>query len=271
MDYRDILSDQFNVRRKVNARYSLRAFARDMSISPSRLSEVISGKGDLSRESGELICKKLNFSPLLSADFLDLIDAQVSPIESARKAARERVELRRNRVDKQYFDEDQFSLIADPKYVLIWTFMGLPAFDGCATTIARSLKLDLLEVFSALKRLEALKLVQLQNGAWTHVKTQFTAGDQGPSDDIRKFHERMSQMGRASIQNQPMDIRHLDSIVIPFESTRLGEVKQRIANFAQSLIDDFGHGGDSVYGMSLQFFKMADTIPQLSPKNDQLH
>ena len=51
MDYRDILSDQFNVRRKVNARYSLRAFARDMSISPSRLSEVISGKGDLSRES----------------------------------------------------------------------------------------------------------------------------------------------------------------------------------------------------------------------------
>lgn len=271
MDYRSILSDQFHARRKVNPRYSLRAFARDISISPSRLSEVITGKGELSREKAEIICRKLRLPPMVAADFMDLIDVANAPLESQRLAALKRVQTRKGRSSRRELRESQFNLIADPKYLLIWTFMSLPGFNGCAEFISKNLKIDLFEVFDSLKRLESIGLVREEKGVWTQVRCQFTTGDQLPSEFVRAYHERISEMGRASIQSQTISERHLDSVVIPFDSARLGEVKQKIANFAQSLIDDFGVPGDSVYGMSLQFFRMVGPIPADGHLNGPVH
>jgi uncharacterized protein (TIGR02147 family) len=271
MDYRNILSDQFQLRRRVNPRYSLRAFARDISISPSRLSEVISGKGELSREKAEIITRKLCLPPIVAADFMDLIEAAVAPLESARLAALKRLETRKSRSVRRRFEESQFDLIADPKYLVVWTFMSLPNYTGCPEFIAEHLKIDLFDVFEALRRLEALGLVRYDKGFWSFVKGQFTTGDRAPSAIVRAYHESLSQLGRLSINQQSLTERHLDSLVIPFDSSRLGEVKQRIADFTQSLIDDFGTGVDSVYGMSLQFFRMAGPVASKSNADNGLN
>lgn len=271
VDYRDILSEYFQIRRKINPRYSLRAFARDINMSPSRLSEVITGKGDLSREKAEQICAKLQLPPIVAADFIDLVEVAVAPMESSRTAALRRVKARRKSAPMHIITNDQFEIIADPKYLLIWTLMSLPAYTGCPEYIAKNLNMDLFDVFSVLLRLEQLKLVKRENGAWLFVKGQFSVGDRLPSEVIRRYHDHMAALGRDSIHQQSMCERHLDSIVIPFDSSRLGEVKQRIANFAQSLIDDFGVGGDSVYGMSLQFFRMTQCIESKAPAKSSLH
>src|SRR2546430_13739191 len=48
-DYRRVLRKELESRCRTSPRYSLRAFARDLKISPSRLSEILSGKQGLSR------------------------------------------------------------------------------------------------------------------------------------------------------------------------------------------------------------------------------
>jgi len=260
MDYREILSDCFQQRRKANPRYSLRAFARDISLSPSRLCEVIGGKGELSREKGSVIAKQLRLSPLKAADFLDMIDAVTAPLSSDRKAAIGRLQKRKPNSNRKLFDAENFKIIGNPMYVLIWTYMMLPVFDGTAESIAKHLKLNVLEVFEALRRLESAELVARQGGSWRVIASQFTSGDDKPSESIREYHRRMAELGRKSIDSQSMSTRHLDSAVIPFDSARLGEVQQRIAEFTQSLIDDYGCTGDSVYGLSLQFFRMVGPI-----------
>jgi uncharacterized protein (TIGR02147 family) len=260
MNYREILSDCFQARRKANPRYSLRAFARDISMSPSRLSEVIAGKGDLSREKGRVIAKNLRLPPLITADFLDLIDAASAPMQVERDAAIARVRKRQTKSNQRLFDEDSFKIIADPKYVLIWNFMMLPAYNGEPELIAKNLKLNILEVFDALRRLQRMNLVIQNKQQWSAVKGQFTAGDKTPSEAVRTYHRQMATMGRKAIDSQNITMRHLDSIVIPFDSKHFGEVQQLIADFAQSLIDDYGFGGDVVYGLSLQFFRMSDPI-----------
>jgi uncharacterized protein (TIGR02147 family) len=60
MDYRDILKNQLQKRQKMNPRYSLRAFAKKLEISPSKVSEIISGKKRLSAERAEDIAQRLD-------------------------------------------------------------------------------------------------------------------------------------------------------------------------------------------------------------------
>lgn len=62
MDYREILKYQLKQRQEMNPKYSLRAFAKKLSLSPSKVSEVLSGKKRLSVERVEEIAGVLNLS-----------------------------------------------------------------------------------------------------------------------------------------------------------------------------------------------------------------
>lgn len=261
MDYRDIICESFLHRRRLNPRYSMRAFARDINISASHLSEVLSGKSELSLFKGKAIAKGLKLLPLQSADFLDLIEAKTAPQKIQRQAAINRVRKRQAKVNHREFDNDEFANIADPQYLLTWSFMQLPAYDGDSLKITKHLKLNAIEVFQILQRLERLGLVERKGHLWFAIDCQFTVGDRAPSEALRSYHRAMSLLGRKAIDGQPMNARHLDSLVMPFDCKRFGEVQQRIANFTQSLIDEFGHNGDAVYGMTLQFFRMSEPLP----------
>lgn len=64
MDYREILKHQLQQRQEMNPKYSLRAFAKKLSLSPSKVSEVLSGKKRLGVERAEEIANKLGLSSL---------------------------------------------------------------------------------------------------------------------------------------------------------------------------------------------------------------
>lgn len=58
--YRVVLRDEFESRKIRNPSYSLRAFARDLAVSPSRLSEAMSGARGLSVEMARKIIMKMD-------------------------------------------------------------------------------------------------------------------------------------------------------------------------------------------------------------------
>ncbi|HXH75222.1 MAG TPA: hypothetical protein VNJ08_09675 [Bacteriovoracaceae bacterium] len=49
-DYQAVMLNELSYRKSSNPAYSLRSFARDLGLSPSRLSEILTRKGDLSPE-----------------------------------------------------------------------------------------------------------------------------------------------------------------------------------------------------------------------------
>lgn len=59
MDYRTILKSQLQRRQELNPKYSLRAFAKKLEISPSKISELLSGKKKLSSKRAEIIANRL--------------------------------------------------------------------------------------------------------------------------------------------------------------------------------------------------------------------
>ena len=73
--YVDILKGEFERRKLLNPSYSLRAFARDLSMSPPRLSQILSGKHGLSVKAAGEISKKLKLDDESHQWFCDSVGA----------------------------------------------------------------------------------------------------------------------------------------------------------------------------------------------------
>ena len=269
MDYREIISQAFHKKREINPRYSLRAFARDISVSPSRLSEVMTGKGELSREKAVVVAKKLALPPMLTLDFPDMIDVRSAPSESERARAAARIEKRKksSKKTRKFFNDEHFAKIFEPKLHVIWNFMQLRAFDGNPETILKFININSIELYDALRGLEGLGLAKRDGLKWHAVTDQFTAGNKMSSEVIRAYHRKMADAGKSSIDTLQFGERHLHSVIIPFNSSRFGEVQEKITQFTLSLNDEFGSpaDADAVYGLALQFFKMLGTISSQKP------
>jgi plasmid maintenance system antidote protein VapI len=52
--FKDFINREFDLRSSKNGSYSLRAFARDLGISPQRLSHLLSGKKGISKDAPNL-------------------------------------------------------------------------------------------------------------------------------------------------------------------------------------------------------------------------
>ena len=87
VDYRVQLQQEFDRRRKGNPYYSLRAFARDLAIAPSRLSEIFNHKQGLSRKVALRIADTLGFIGESRELFLDSVTSQHARSKSERQMA----------------------------------------------------------------------------------------------------------------------------------------------------------------------------------------
>lgn len=257
-DYREFILSSYQRKRRNNSRYSLRAFARDIAISPSRLSEVMAGKGQLSAEKAKQIAKKLKFSTAKAQYFCDLVDAVTAKNAAVRNNALKRLADAAQNQTVVYLEHEKFEPIARWQSIAIWSYLFLPAYTGDLRVVAAGLKLDIMEVCHALQQLRCVGLVGKVNGRWVPLVKDFSSGDGEPSSAIRKYHAAVSSLGRAAIEGQTASERHLETMIMPFASGRLTEVSQRIGDFAQGLMAEFGAGEDidHVYALSLQFFRL---------------
>lgn len=94
MGYKKLLRDKFEKRKMANPRYSLRAFARDIRISPSRLSEILNGKQGLSESGAEKISSALGMEGEEKARFILQVVAEDSRSKHKRRLAKEKLDAR---------------------------------------------------------------------------------------------------------------------------------------------------------------------------------
>jgi len=137
MDYRDVLLDTFNQRRVKNSAYSMRAYARDIDISPSRLSEIFSGKGELSLVKSVAIAKRLNLSPLKAANFKDMVIVKTSRNLRQQTRSLNRLKAVISSDRRKNLTEDQFRLMSSPKYSAVYASMMLETFEGDIPSLAK--------------------------------------------------------------------------------------------------------------------------------------
>ncbi len=86
--YRHYLWGEFERRKVRNPFYSLRAFARDLGVAPSRLSEALNARRGISSEMAELLIKKLAIEDFDAEVFRVSVEAEHARSPKQRQAAK---------------------------------------------------------------------------------------------------------------------------------------------------------------------------------------
>lgn len=86
--YQAYLKDNFTRRLRMNPRYSLRAYAKLLDLSPSKLSEILAGKKGLGPERAEKVCDKLKLAGVDREIFLLSVSSQHSRLKNERVDAK---------------------------------------------------------------------------------------------------------------------------------------------------------------------------------------
>lgn len=260
--YRDILQSSLLQKQQANPAYSLRAFARDLEISPSRLSEVLSGKHSLSIASARKIAQHLHKTPDERQYFEDLVAVESSSNPLQIELAQRRINTFETGKSRNKIPEDSFSLISDWYYLCIIELTQLENFKPDAKWIAEKLGITSTQVVDAFERLQEVGIVQFDDDQDLILNfLSNTVSSQKSSKSIRKFHKQMIEKALAAIDGQKTNERDVSSLTVAVDHGSLPEIRKLIQNFRNELSEKSKQSSSKpnlLYNLNVQFFKIAD-------------
>jgi uncharacterized protein (TIGR02147 family) len=181
-----VLNTEFDRRKRKNDSYSLRAFARDLEISPSRLSEILKGSNGLSEKSANHIATKLKLKNLERKFLLDLVLAESARNGKVRELAQVRLADSRKLKAYQEIKENQFHVIADWYHGAILELPQVQGFQNNYQWVSQRLGITVQQAEDAVKRLQSLGLLEIsKDGNWKVRPEAYSAFSETPSVAIR--------------------------------------------------------------------------------------
>ncbi len=240
--YRSLLLDEFTARKKKNPLYSLRAFARDLAVSTTCLSDVLSGKRELSRKNALRVAEKLALSPAETNYLLNELGFRADK----GREAKEFLQL----------DEDTFRLVSNWYYFPILSLCQIGKTD--AKVLAQCLGITEFEARGAIERLKRLGLIAEENGRLVKTTSMLSTTRDIPSAAIRNYHKQNLKIAERSLENDPVNVRDFSAITFPADLKKLSEAKDLIMEFKRRLARIMETSESSeVYTLSIQLFPVA--------------
>lgn len=229
------LQEEFNKRRSKNPSYSLRSFADYLKLPPGRLSQILSNKRDLTPNLGVKISDRLGFDPLTKQKFLQCIKTQKEK-KSATKIANKINLQQEHDDDYQSLDMDKFYLIADRYHFALLSLIQTDDFKNDTKWISKRLNLSVIQVRSALERLQRLNLIKKDENQLKLTSTKgLTTSHDISSTALRKSHHQALEKAKISLDQDPVDTRDFTSITMAIDPEKLSIAKEMIKSFRRKL------------------------------------
>lgn len=266
-EFSDVLRAELDKRVRRNPRYSLRAFARDVKVSPSRLSEVLSGGHAPSRSSVRTICRELGYSRERSEYLCDVVEAEHARDPVRRAMAAKRLKSAQSEPGVYEFSDDAFRSVADWYHVALVALVETSEFRNDPVWIGDRLGLTPETVVEAIDRLERLGLVEIDDdGDVSASKVATRVADGVAPEAMRTFHEQVLAKAAEAMHKQPREQRTLGATVFavsekayPEMVELMGEFRRRIAEISRKY-----DGPSEVYAASVQLFRLTAPSPSMA-------
>lgn len=265
--YREILQRELARRIQRNPSYSLRAFARDLDMAPSSLSETMRGVIGMSRLTARHVAKNLGYAPTQIDFFCDLVESQSARSAPRRQAATARLKNLRANPTTLLLAKDSFDYISSWYHFAIMALMDTKTngikFQANPVNIAKRLGVSEDVAQTALDRLVRLDLVKQVPGKKGVVyklnrRSTFTPSGVSPVA-MRQFHADFLTKAKGSISEQTSSERELSASILTLPAERLDEARELIATFRKQFVAHFSKytGHNEVYGLGMQLFRIS--------------
>lgn len=255
--YRRILADILKKKCEKNPRFSQGAFAKQLGLTSSRLSEILSGKQGLSIKWAVRIAEKLKLSDADKEHFCQLVQAEHSrsPIQKDRS----KVEIKKRKLKSEpALSEEVFTVIAEWQHLAILELYSLdPTLS--TTQIAERLCIDKQLAKQSTERLVRIGQLELQTNGHYQVVHDITMTTQDiPSATIRSFHRGMIGKAKEALEQSSAEEREISSVVLSAKSSSLPELKLQLRELRDRFAAeaDKETGKDAVYCLNINFFRL---------------
>lgn len=254
----DYLRAELSVRNTRNPQYSLRAYARDLKVGPSTLSEVLAGRYGFSREKALKVGERLHLDPEAKEDFADLFVAKFSRSSTKKQEALLRIQKRRVS-SAGTVTVDAFRAISDWYHMAILELVTLPSFKSEIPWVAKKLGISSLVCEEAINRLLRLNLLRKNDSGKWECTEDFTAiGNNTPSEAIRRFHKQILEKALQALEYQDIESRENSSTIFSIKRSSLPQARADLKKFRQEFASKYTaeSPSDSVYCLSIQLFDL---------------
>jgi uncharacterized protein (TIGR02147 family) len=257
--YRHRLQEELSRRCERNPRYSVRAYAKSLNLSPGALSQILSGKRLPSYKLAQRILSYLEFTPEEETQFLTSL-ARSQQAFGAKRLAKHVPE---QRLVVRELTADLFRVIGDWYHYAILELTFVEGFRPEPYWIAKQLGITPTETKLAIDRLLQLELLKREGGTLKKAPDHVTTADkQITAPALRRHQKQLLEKAIASLENDPIEIRNMSSVTLAIDPELIPEARAKIFKLTQTLCKSLDRGKyKKVYALSVSLFPLQKGDP----------
>lgn len=261
-DYREDLRSEFLRRTRVRPQYSLRAFARDLELSPSRLCDLLNLKTHLSLRTARKITSYLNLSTAETENWLAQVEMMSSRSPQKRKAAMEALKSLKLKAQPRRLSSQEFRILSNWYMLAIVELAATGQLDTRDAYWARVLGISDSAYRQALIQLVQHQFIKQDKDSYSTVDRSHMAGDQGPSQDVREFHTQLLDQAKDRLLRAPAATRDFNARYISITPAQYENLKEKIRHLLDEAMIEGGREtqNSQVYALTVQLFPLTQNI-----------
>lgn len=262
LNYREILLKEYEKRKTKNPRYSLRAYAKYLGMTASRLSEIFSHKRGMSPDLAHRIIDKLDFAEFEKSLFLDLVESEEARSPIDRQLAVERVKSKIKKYSE--IDLDTYQVIAEWYHYAVLDYLKLENCSQDPAVIARHLNVSPEKIVNALERLVKLNFLHNVDGKYSVVEQRLSTPTEIPSEAIKLHHTGILDKSKEALRHQSVENRFFQTVIIPITKEDIPMMKQMYTEFQEKLSAQLTTSPrkNAVYAIHFNFFELTENMHQ---------
>ncbi len=254
-----LLREAYLERTRRSPRYSLRAFARDLGISPGGLHKILNGLKSLSIARAGELARKLRLEGPEYEKFV--LAAQ---LEKARDPAHREILMSRYRVlepESVHTDLtiDQFRIISEWYHLPIYEALDLGAKDFTPKKLAHRFGITVVEAKAAIERLERLELiVRDEAGLPRKNSPHILFASAVPSEAIRKCYRGLLEKCADAVETQSPQEKVIGAETFTFDPKQLPQLKELTDRYFEQVLELAASGKKrtEVYQAFVEVFRL---------------
>jgi uncharacterized protein (TIGR02147 family) len=256
-EYQETLKSFYQQKSEINKAYSLNAFARDLAMSPSHLSEVLKGKKGISKEAAQRVALKLKLEKEEKKLFINSALSQHDRSFTGRVAARKK--LAHKFVDYE-ISMNFFSIIKDWKHFGVMELIKIKGNDFKKEDALSYFKIDDKTYEQIIKCLKFVKILSGEKKFKVNYKC--IHAPIGIPATVKKIHHLgLLKKAQKSYLTQKFEERDYMSNILAINKDCLPEAKKLIKEFhskMDQLLSEGSKNATDVYCFSTQLFSLKE-------------
>lgn len=245
------LRDGYLHRQLSNPRYSLRAYARDLRVDSSTLSQIMNGKRKIPAKNARSFAQILKLDPRETTLFVESINRSATSLD----------DIKISSLDERYMlDESYFKVIAEWEHYALLDLFDLKDFRSETDYFQEKLGLTeprLLEVLENLKQSGLLRETTDGNFERTYPDIRTTEDARGEA--LNQAHLEELELAKEKLRAVKKELRDFSSATFAVDPDQMDEAKTIIREFRQKMRALLEKGEKrEVYMLAIQFFPLTE-------------